>query len=274
VYRGLKPVHWSVANETALAEAELEYEDREDLSVYVDFEAADAAKVYDAFGLPARSGRRRRREESPTKRRPRSTESRRPDDRSREKLAPKPGTRPLTRPSFMIWTTTPWTLPANLAIAVNPRFSTRCVWVDGAVTVMAADALVEKRHEDGQERAAVGEFVVLATTAGEKLVGLRYRTRSSPAKTARPAFRARQTVRDDAPFHTIVPADYVTLEDGTGLVHTAPGHGTEDYQTGLRQAPAPLLPRPRERHLRRHRPRVAPRPLHLEGQRRRRTAPQ
>src|SRR5207244_6550186 len=52
VYRALKPVHWSIANQTALAEAELEYEDREDTSVYVDFEAADAGAVYDAFGLP------------------------------------------------------------------------------------------------------------------------------------------------------------------------------------------------------------------------------
>lgn len=52
VYRALKPVHWSIANQTALAEAELEYEEREDISVYVDFEALDAEKVYDAFGLP------------------------------------------------------------------------------------------------------------------------------------------------------------------------------------------------------------------------------
>ncbi|MDX2016944.1 MAG: class I tRNA ligase family protein, partial [Planctomycetota bacterium] len=55
VYRALKPVHWSIANETALADAELEYQDREDVSVYVDFEAADADAVYDAFGLPAAS---------------------------------------------------------------------------------------------------------------------------------------------------------------------------------------------------------------------------
>src|SRR5205085_9557510 len=53
VYRALKPVHWSIANETALAEAELEYYDREDTSVYVDFEATDAGAVYDAFGLPS-----------------------------------------------------------------------------------------------------------------------------------------------------------------------------------------------------------------------------
>ena len=63
VYRALKPVHWSIANQTALAEAELEYEDREDLSVYVDFEAVDADAVYDAFGLAKESSttpRRRR----------------------------------------------------------------------------------------------------------------------------------------------------------------------------------------------------------------------
>ena len=78
VYRALKPVHWSIANRTALAEAELEYEDRQDLSVYVDFEAADREAVERVFGCELDC-----------------------------------------TPSFTIWTTTPWTLPANLAIAVH-----------------------------------------------------------------------------------------------------------------------------------------------------------
>ena len=81
VFRQLKPVHWSIANRTALAEAELEYEEREDPSVHVDFEAVDSAAVGNAFGVECEC-----------------------------------------TPSFMIWTTTPWTLPANLAIAVHPRY--------------------------------------------------------------------------------------------------------------------------------------------------------
>ncbi len=185
VYRALKPVHWSVDNETALADAELEYRDREDLSVYVDFECADAADVYARFGLD--------------------------DD-----------TRPEVAPSLMIWTTTPWTLPANVAVAVNDGFEYSLVRVDGNVTLMAS-ALVEKVA--GLAKAE--DVEVLATTTGDRLVGVRYR---SPLRDELP--------RMDGPTDkvwTVVSADYVTLEDGTGLVHTATGHGAEDYQTGLKE---------------------------------------
>jgi isoleucyl-tRNA synthetase len=171
VYRDLKPVHWSIANQTALAEAELEYRDREDLSVYVDFEAADKDAVGKAFGVELDA-----------------------------------------TPSFMIWTTTPWTLPANLAIAVHDRFRYALVQVDGNVTVLASE-LVEKVTS----AAGADSVEILAETDGASLVGLRYRH----------AFCDR-----DCP---VVAADYVTLEDGTGLVHTAPGHGAEDYMTGLKE---------------------------------------
>ncbi len=188
VYKALKPVHWSVANETALADAELEYQDREDLSVYVDFEAADAGAVYDAFGLSA-------------------------DDR------------PGATPSFMIWTTTPWTLPANLAIAVHEKFEYALVRVDGNVTVMAVE-LAQKVC-----KAAKAEDVqTLATTTGDKLVGLRY---NHPFREAAPT-PVNEPDADTSVCYSVVSADYVTLEDGTGLVHTAPGHGSDDYLTGLR----------------------------------------
>lgn len=208
VYRALKPVHWSIANETALAEAELEYMDREDLSVYVDFEAADPDKVYDAFGLPPH------------------------DDEDQDSTKAEPGKRPGQRPSFMIWTTTPWTLPANLAIAANPDFEYALVFIDGNVTVMAKD-LVEK-----VTRAAKSEEVtVLATTPGHKLTGLRYRhpfvDLAKQEGVASASFDARGT-KNDSVF-SLMGAEYVTLEDGTGLVHTAPGHGAEDFQTGQRE---------------------------------------
>jgi isoleucyl-tRNA synthetase len=188
VYRALKPVHWSIANETALAEAELEYFDREDLSVYVDFESADGAAVYEAFGVDE---------------------------------AQRPG----QTPSFMIWTTTPWTLPANLAIAVHERFEYALVLVDGNVTVLAKD-LVEQVTQAGKSE----EVQILATAPGEKLVGLRYKH----PFIEQPPKPAGDPDADTSRCYTVVSADYVTLEDGTGLVHTAPGHGADDYQTGLR----------------------------------------
>ena len=190
VFRALKPVHWSVDNETALADAELEYEDREDVSVFVDFEAEDAGAVYAAFGL---------------------TDA----DRDEKGLS--------ATPSFMIWTTTPWTLPANMAIAVNERFEYALVRVDGNLTILAAPMA-----EDVLKKVGAESSDVVATCPGSALIGLRYR---SPLRDDKPTGADGET--SDAVW-TVVGADYVTLEDGTGLVHTATGHGAEDYQTGLR----------------------------------------
>ena len=171
VYRDLKPVHWSIENRTALAEAELEYEDREDPQVFVDFEAADREAVAKAFGTELDA-----------------------------------------TPSFMIWTTTPWTLPANLAIAVGPRYRYVLARLDGQESVVARELL-----EKVVESCEIEEVEVLAECAGSDLLGLAYR-HPFIDRTGR-----------------ILEADYVTLEDGTGLVHTAPGHGQEDYRTGQRE---------------------------------------
>ncbi|MBL1218903.1 MAG: isoleucine--tRNA ligase [Planctomycetes bacterium] len=192
VYRDLKPVHWSIANQTALAEAELEYEDVEDTSVFVNFEVEDEAQLWSVFGVTAQQ--------------------------AKEAGATKPA-------ALMIWTTTPWTLPANLAVAVHARFRYALLVLDGR-PVVVAEELAEKvattgpglAHlpEDAQDGNGAGTaFVPLAVCNGEDLLSVRYRhpfcDRVSP----------------------VVAADYVTLEDGTGLVHTAPGHGLEDYLTGL-----------------------------------------
>lgn len=209
VYRRKKAVHWSIANQTALAEAELEYEDREDTSVYVDFEAADADAVYDAFGLP-----------------PAPAEDTEEQDAAGAEF---PGGRPTTRPSLMIWTTTPWTLPANLAIAVNPKIDYALVRLDGAVTVLAAEA-VERVAKAIRAEAAQ----ILARATGDRLVGLKYRHPFVDGASLA-ATLAEQERAAPATLHRVVLADYVTLEDGTGLVHTAPGHGQEDYLTGLRE---------------------------------------
>jgi isoleucyl-tRNA synthetase len=169
VYRGLKPVHWSIANETALAEAELEYMDRVDPSIWVEFSAADAQTVGAAFGLEL-------------------------DE----------------RPSFMIWTTTPWTLPANLAIAVGPQLAYVLVRLGGSLTIVAEERLAAVCAATGHERPEV-----IGRCTGDELAGLTYEhafcDRTAPVLTAK----------------------HVTLDDGTGLVHTAPGHGTDDYKLGL-----------------------------------------
>ena len=164
VFRDLKPVHWSIANRTALADAELEYQDREDPSIFVHFDAVDASAVSKAFSAE------------------------------------------VDAVSFMIWTTTPWTLPANLMIAVHPDFEYSLVTLDGRATVLATE-LVESVA--GVEKAAVEE---LGRAKGRDLVGLTYQH----------AFIERTG--------KIVDADYVTLEDGTGLVHMAPAYGEDDFR--------------------------------------------
>ncbi len=201
VVRALKPVHWSITNKTALAEAELEYEDREDLSVYVDFEAADRAKVAAAFGLLA---------EAPASTGDDAAATGQADEHADE---PVDDSRYLdVTPSFMIWTTTPWTLPANLAIAVHEKYRYSLVEVDGNTTIMASDLVAAVTKKAGAEK-----VVVRAETDGAKLVGLAYRHPFCPREGR------------------VVSAEYVTLEDGTGLVHTAPGHGADDYRTGLKE---------------------------------------
>ena len=176
VYKQLKPVHWSIENRTALAEAELEYYDRDDESITVLFRAADEKALKGVFGI---------------------------DD-------PAPV-------SLLIWTTTPWTLPANLAVAVHPDFEY------AAVKFRRGDAdeiavIVTDRIGPALAAGGIPEHTVLATCRGRALVD---------AKLAylHPLIGGKVC--------PVVPANYVTVEDGTGLVHTAPGHGQEDYGTGL-----------------------------------------
>jgi len=159
VYRDLKPVHWSIDNQTALAEAELEYHDREDVSVFVNFDCVD----------------------NPNR-------------------------------SLMIWTTTPWTLLANLAVAVHERYEYGIYQAGDKEVVLATDLAARVLAKGGIDSAEPK-----STFPGRELIGVAYRH----------PFCDREG--------KVAHAEYVTLEDGTGLVHTAPGHGTDDYQTGLRE---------------------------------------
>ncbi|MDR1011346.1 MAG: isoleucine--tRNA ligase [Opitutaceae bacterium] len=169
VYRGKKPVHWSIPFETALAEAEIEYKDHISPAIWVKFPvpAAEAR----AYNLPA--------------------------------------DKPL---SIVIWTTTPWTIPANLAIAVHPE-----------VEYAVADL--------GAERIIVASPLLPAVLAAAKI-------ETAPAIDKKLTGAALEKLAPRHPFidraSPVVLADYVTTDSGTGCVHTAPGHGAEDYLTGLK----------------------------------------
>ncbi|MGH8402708.1 MAG: isoleucine--tRNA ligase, partial [Gammaproteobacteria bacterium] len=178
LYKGLKPVHWCLDCASALAEAEVEYEDKISPSIYVMFAAADE-QAFLARMHPVKS----------------------------------PGAGPV---SVLIWTTTPWTLPANQAVALNREFDYVLmeVNVDGALQrLLVADGLRENVLEQcGLRDAYTG---IVARANGADLAGLRLRH----------PFYSREV--------PIVLGEHVTLEDGTGAVHTAPAHGQEDFVLGL-----------------------------------------
>jgi len=170
VYKGRKPVHWCIHCRTALAEAEVEYVDHVSPSIYVEFPLAAES----AADLAAR--------------------------------APKLAGRTV---SVLIWTTTPWTIPSNLAIAFHPEFEYGAYDVEGR-TVIVAEPLASRVAE-----AVKRPFgAPIAKLKGAELEGLKFR---------HPLY-ARDSVA--------VLGEYVTLEAGTGAVHTAPGHGADDFETG------------------------------------------
>src|SRR3954463_12672856 len=172
VYKGKKPVHWCIHCRTALAEAEVEYEEHSSPSIYVEFALDSESAAEIATRVPELANR---------------------------------------DVSVLIWTTTPWTIPSNLAIAFHPEFDYAAYDVDGR-SVIIAEGLAETVGS------AVGRAFDRpgATMKGAELEGIRFR---------HPLYE-----RDSV----AVLAEYVTLDAGTGAVHTAPGHGAEDFTTGLK----------------------------------------
>ncbi len=176
--RGFKPVHWCLDCRSALAEAEVEYADKTSIAVDARFEVVDAAALYQRVGQPV-------------------------------------GLAPGAPLSIPIWTTTPWTLPANQAVALGgelPYVLVRVEFEAGPAVLVLAEGLAE---------AALGRYgargsAILARFNGAVLEGLKLRHPFYPREVP------------------VILAEYVTLDAGTGAVHTAPAHGQDDYQSGLR----------------------------------------
>lgn len=169
VTRGMKPVNWCLDCSSALAEAEVEYQDKVSDAIYVSFDIVDSDKVAALAEIDSNI-------------------------------------------AAVIWTTTPWTLPANQAIAVHPEHDYSVVATENGNLLLATD-LVEL---------ALSEFKlenkgVIATISGRELEGLH---------AQHPLIEARQV--------PLILGDHVTTDSGTGLVHTAPGHGLDDYIVGLK----------------------------------------
>ncbi len=164
IYKGLKPIYWCTDCETALAEAEIEYEEDKTNSIYVKFRVSDDNGVFGSTGIDIKDI------------------------------------------YFVIWTTTTWTLPGNVAIALNPDFTYALVKANGEYLVIARE-LIENVMNAGK----ISDYEIVSEYTGKELELI---------KCAHP-FIDRESL--------VIVGDHVTLDAGTGCVHTAPGHGAEDY---------------------------------------------
>jgi isoleucyl-tRNA synthetase len=178
ISKGFKPVHWCTDCGSALAEAEVEYEDKHSPAIDVKFQVVDEA----AFMAKCHHV---------------------PDHEGQGLL------------SVVIWTTTPWTLPANQGVALNPELDyavVQCEKEGNKARLVLAEALLK----DAMSRYEINDYRVIAYCKGSALEGL----------LLQHPFYDRQV--------PIILGDHVTVEAGTGAVHTAPGHGQDDYIVGLK----------------------------------------
>ncbi|HVS89862.1 MAG TPA: isoleucine--tRNA ligase [Candidatus Acidoferrum sp.] len=166
VYRGRKPVYWCIHDSTALAEAEVEYEDHTSPSIWVKFGVVGGGGQGDAA-----------------------------------KIGPDV--------SAVIWTTTPWTLPHNRALAFHPDFEYAVVETERGALLLATERIAALQAESG-----IKEVRVCATFKGREFEGLKFQHPFLPIQVPG------------------ILAAYVTLDQGSGIVHTAPGHGTDDFNSG------------------------------------------
>ncbi|MEK7730363.1 MAG: class I tRNA ligase family protein, partial [Planctomycetota bacterium] len=187
IFRGLKPVNWCFDCGSALAEAEVEYEDRTDPAVDVGFAFAEPEKIAKAFGLRS--------------------------------LPDRPG-------HVVIWTTTPWTLPGNQALNVHPDFEYALVETDRGMMIVADAMLAAGDVPEATEE----EFDSLAMP---KLLA-KYRVKSWRL-IGKAKGRALEGIRFRHPFYErsapVYLGEYVTLDTGTGIVHSSPAYGVEDFES-------------------------------------------
>ncbi len=186
VYQALKSVRWCFTDQTALAEAELEYEERTDPAITVAMPFEDSRAVLDRF------------QDIPDVK------------RNAQVLA-------------MTWTTTPWTIPSNVAIAIHPETEYTLLEQDDRLF------LVARPLADSVAASLKWEPRVFGRAKGSDLVGLRYRHPLSGE------MRGELTREEEDRSFRLVSGEYVTMDTGTGLVHTAPGHGEDDFVTGRRE---------------------------------------
>ena len=173
IYRGLKPVNWCFDCMSALAEAEIEYENKKDITIDVGFSFVDYDKLSQVFNINL--------------------------DKN-------------ISGHVVIWTTTPWTIPANQALNVNPQVEYAILHTLKGYIILATD-----RIEDCLKKYAIEEFKILAVTTGAKLEGLCFK---------------HPLAKLDNQYNRLSPIyaeEYVTTETGTGIVHSAPAYGIEDF---------------------------------------------
>jgi isoleucyl-tRNA synthetase len=183
VYKGLKPVYWCAHCETALADAEVEYEDHTSHSIYVKFPFGAAHEAHNQRPMS-----------------PEVSWTASPERRAEISQL-------LDGASLVIWTTTPWTLPANVALSVHPDFVYTLIDSPAHGRLLVAKELLENFVQASE----LGEYSVLSEVLGKELDQLPTRHPFLPRTS------------------WILNGTHVTLEAGTGIVHTAPGHGPEDY---------------------------------------------
>ncbi|MFC1751882.1 isoleucine--tRNA ligase [Thermoproteota archaeon] len=184
IYKGRKPIHWCITCETALAEAEIEYEDHKSPSIFIKFKVVNPSKKLASLITGKTS--------------------------HIEKTDAQSESDVLKTLNILVWTTTPWTLPANVAIAAHPDFN-YAVFKAGKDVFICVDALQDSIIKELE----LTETQNLGVIKGHDLAG---------TETTHPFFDR---------VSPIVNAVYVTKEDGTGFVHIAPGHGQEDFLVGL-----------------------------------------
>ncbi|NEN76373.1 isoleucine--tRNA ligase [Pelistega sp. NLN82] len=175
IFRGLKPVNWCFDCQSALAEAEVEYKDKEDPAIDVAFTFAEKDKLAQAFGLDK-----------------------------------------VEDGAIVIWTTTPWTVPSNQALNAHPDLDYVLVELNEALPTGKLLLLAKDRYQACLEQWKL-EGKVIATTKGEKLAGIQFH---HPLSKANEGY---------ARLSPIFLADYVTIDAGTGIVHSAPAYGVEDF---------------------------------------------